>query len=151
MNRKIALSNSLLLVFFSVFFPASVSGQVRGLESSDFYKMRSVEDAKFSPDGSRVAYMVINNDGPGRPYPQIWVMNLADGKSLRLGAEKDATATPTWSPDGQWLAYEGREGGRSGLVISHPDGSAARFLASMDGTNSPVPSTGKSIAWSPDG
>src|SRR5712692_5388129 len=150
MNRKIALSNSLLLAFFSVFFPATVPGQVRGLASSDFFKMRSVEDAKLSPDGSHVAYMVVNNDGPGRPYPQIWVMNLADGKSSRLGADKDVTASPTWSPDGQWLAYEGREGDKSGLIISHPDGSAVRFLAAMQGTNSPLPSTGKSIAWSPD-
>ena len=150
MNRKTALSISLLLAFFSAFFPAVVSGQVRGLDSSDFYRMRSVEDAKFSPDGSRVAYLVINNDGPGRPYPQIWVMNLADGKSSRLGAEKDATANPTWSPDGQWLAYEGREGDKLGLMISHSDGSAAKFLAAMNGTNTPLPSTGKSITWSPD-
>ena len=150
MNRKTALSISLLLAFFSAFFPAVVSGQVRGLDSSDFYRMRSVEDAKFSPDGSRVAYLVINNDGPGRPYPQIWVMNLADGKSSRLGAEKDTTANPTWSPDGQWLAYEGREGDKLGLMISHSDGSAAKFLAAMNGTNTPLPSTGKSITWSPD-
>ena len=150
MKTRTVLSNSIgfALVFF--FVPAAVSGQVHGLASSDFYKMRSIEDVKFSPDGARIAYLVVNNDGAGRPYSQIWVMSLADGKSLRFGGEKDVSATPTWSPDGQWLAYEGREGDKSGLMISRPDGSASKFLARMDWTNSPLPSTGQVITWSPD-
>jgi dipeptidyl aminopeptidase/acylaminoacyl peptidase len=123
---------------------------VRGLESGDFYKLRSVEDVKFSPDGARVAYVVVNNDGPGRPYPQIWLMNLAEGTSRRLGGPKDVNATPVWSPDGRWLAYEGREGDKSGLSVARPDGSEPKFLARMEGTNSPLPSTGQSITWSPD-
>jgi len=36
-------------------------------------------------------------------------------------------------------------------MIAHPDGSGARFLAPTQGTNSPLPSTGRDVAWSPDG
>ena len=39
---------------------------------------------------------------------------------------------------------------RAGLVVARPDGSGARFVAEMTGTNAPLPATGKTIAWSPD-
>ena len=36
-------------------------------------------------------------------------------------------------------------------MIAHPDGSDTTFLAALAGTNSPLPGTGKEVAWSPDG
>ena len=121
------------------------------LQSSDLLKLRSVSAVEVSPDATRVAYTVENNDGTGRPYGQLWVMTLADGKTTRFGGEKEPSGNPTWSPDSQWIAYRGRVGDKAGLAIAHPDGSGARFLAEMSGTNSPLPTTGKTVAWSPDG
>lgn len=122
-----------------------------GLQSSDFYKLRSVTDVQLSPDGTRLAYVVESNDGPGRPYSQIWVIDVASAKAIRLGGEREPSSTPQWSPDGQWLAYIGREGDKAQLAVTRADGSSARLLAEVTGTNSPLPSTGKTIAWSPDG
>jgi dipeptidyl aminopeptidase/acylaminoacyl peptidase len=121
------------------------------LSSADLLKLRSVAAVQLSPDATRVAYVVENNDGGQRPYGQVWVMTLADGKTVRFGGDKDASGTPEWSPDGQSIAYRGRVGDKSGLVVARPDGSAARFIAEMSGTNAPLPGTGKTIAWSPDG
>ena len=121
------------------------------LQTSDLLKLRSVTAVQMSPDATRVAYVVESNDGPGRPYGQLWVMTLADGKSVRFGGDKDASGTPEWSPDGQSIAYRGRLGDKNGLVVARPDGTGARFIAEIDGTNAPLPSTGKTIAWSPDG
>ena len=45
-------------------------------------------------------------------------MTLADGKSVRFGADKESSGDPHWSPDGQWIAYRGRVGEKSGLVIA---------------------------------
>ena len=56
------------------------------LQSSDLLKLRSVSGVEVSPDATRVAYTVENNDGTGRPYGQLWVMTLADGKTTRIGA-----------------------------------------------------------------
>jgi len=120
------------------------------LRSSDLLGLRSVTDVQFSPDGSRLAYSVENNDGPGRPYSQIWIVSLGDGKALRIGAEREASSGPVWSPDGGWIAFRGHEGDKSGLMVTRPDGSGRRFLSVMQGTNSPLPSTGNTIAWSPD-
>jgi dipeptidyl aminopeptidase/acylaminoacyl peptidase len=121
-----------------------------GLQSSDLYKLRSVGEAQLSPDGVRLAYTIINNGETGRPYSQLWIMNVADRKSFRLGGENDRGGNPTWSPDSKWIAYGGRSGGKAGLWVARADGSNARFLHELEGTNSPLPSTGKSIAWSPD-
>jgi dipeptidyl aminopeptidase/acylaminoacyl peptidase len=77
-------------------------------------------------------------------------MMLADGTSVRFGGEKEASSNPEWSPDGRWIAYRGRAGEKSGLVIARPDGSGVRFLAEMAGTNAPLPGAGRTIAWSPD-
>src|SRR5438477_5930049 len=93
------------------------------LQPADLYQLRSVTDAAFSPDGNHIAYVVQSNDGPGRPYEQIWVLELRSGKSLQLSAGEDTSANSEWSPNGEWLAYEGNSGGKSGLFIAHADGS----------------------------
>src|SRR5262245_15287984 len=121
------------------------------LQSSDLLKLRSVSAVELSPDAARAAYVVDNNDGPGRPYGQVWVMTLADGKSVRVGSDKDSSDDPHWSPDGQWIAYHGRVGDKSRLVLAKPDGSGARLLAEVAGTNAPLPGSSTSPAWSPDG
>jgi Tol biopolymer transport system component len=122
-----------------------------GLQSSDLLKMRSVGDVQVSPDGTRAAYVVQNNDQPGRPYSQIWVVNLTDGQSIRFGGEREPSSGPEWSPDGQWIAYEGRAAEKPALVIARADGAQPKVLFSpLAGTNSPLPLTGKRFAWSPD-
>jgi dipeptidyl aminopeptidase/acylaminoacyl peptidase len=129
---------------------AGASAQTR-LGSADLLKLRNVAGVQISPDAARVAYVVDRNDGDGRPWGQLFVMTIADGKSVRFGAERDASGGPEWSPDGQWLAYRGRLGDKSGLIIARPDGSGARFIAEMMSTNAPLPDAGRTVAWSPDG
>ncbi|MBZ5524823.1 MAG: S9 family peptidase [Acidobacteriia bacterium] len=141
--------NVLFLCLISIICACSLFAQ-NGLQSADLFKIRSVGDAAFAPDGTRIAYTVGNNPTSGRPYSQVWIMNTADSKSFRLGGEHDRSGNPVWSPDGKWLAYSGYADGNGGLWIARPDGSNARFIHEMGGTNSPLPSTGNDIAWSPD-
>ena len=120
------------------------------LQSGDLLKLRSVSGVQISPDAARVAYVVDNNDGAGRPYGQLWVMTLADRKSVRFGGDKEPSGNPAWSPDSQSIAYSGRIGDKAGLIVARPDGAGARFIAEMSGTNAPLPGGGRTIAWSPD-
>ena len=106
-------------------------------------------DVQLSPDGARVAYTVTTYDGPGRPGRQLFVMTLADGRSVRLGGEETASS-PQWSPDGRLIAFKGTAEGRRGLVVARPDGTGLRFLAETSGTNSPLHLRGATVAWSPD-
>ena len=114
--------------------------------SADLYKLRSAGSVSLSPDGSRLAYTVTRNDGPGRPYSELWVMMLGNGQSRKFGKGGEAA----WSPDGQWIAYAGEQNGAAQLIVSRPDGSAAKSIAALQSTNSPLPTTGRRLAWSPD-
>jgi dipeptidyl aminopeptidase/acylaminoacyl peptidase len=127
------------------------SSSAQGFSSADLSQLRSVGSVELSPDGHRIAYTIVMRDRSGRPYGQLWIMDLASQKSARVGGEKDAAGSPLWSADGKWLAFQGSVGGNSGLFIARPDGSDVTFLASANGTNSPLPGTGREFTWSPDG
>jgi len=122
----------------------------QGLNSSDLSRLRSIGGVALSPDGHSIAYTITMRDRPGRPYDQLWVMDLSSGKSVRLGGDKPSDG-PLWSGDSKWIAFHGAEGEKHGLLIAHPDGSGTTFLTALAGTNSPLPGTGKDFAWSPDG
>jgi Tol biopolymer transport system component len=105
-----------------------------------------------SRDGARVAYTVVNNDAAGRPYSQLWIMELASGKTVRVGGDWARGGGPVWSSDSTRVAFNGRIGDQSGLIVVGADGSAPEFLAPMTGTNSSaLLNVGNDIAWSPDG
>ncbi len=138
---------SLAILLLSFYATQSLA---EGLHSQDLYRFRSVSDVQFSPDEHHVAYTVSMNDRPGRPYSQVWIMDLASEKSARIGAEKDSSSHPRWSPDGKLIAFTGAAGEQHGLFYVHADGSAQTFLAAVTGTNSPLPGQGESFVWSPD-
>jgi dipeptidyl aminopeptidase/acylaminoacyl peptidase len=125
------------------------SAQSGRLQSSDLYKLRSVGAVRFSPDGSRIAYTVSYNDGPGRPYSKIEILTLATGAHVQISG--GSSSNPVWSPDSRKIAYEGEAGGNTGLVVASADGSNPRFYSKMEGTNAPLTFVGASITWSPDG
>jgi dipeptidyl aminopeptidase/acylaminoacyl peptidase len=127
------------------------SASTPAFQSSDLYRLKSVGDVQLSPDGSRIAYSVQNSDRPGRPYSQVWIMDVATGKTARLGSDKEAASGARWSRDGRQIAYFGREDSGAGVIVSHADGSNAELLAPVEGTNHPLPSNGERLAWSPDG
>lgn len=142
---------ALVLAFSILTVAAPALAQQDRLQSSDLSRFRDVGEVALSPNGKMIAYTVINFDRPGRPYPQLWVFDLTNGKSTRLGGENEVTSDAVWSPDGRWIAYSGEAEAKSGLVISHPDGSEKTFLAETEGTNSPLPGQGNDVTWSPDG
>jgi dipeptidyl aminopeptidase/acylaminoacyl peptidase len=119
------------------------------LTSNDLSRLRSIGGVALSPDGRFIAYTITMRDRPGRPYGQLWVMDVNTGKSVRLGGDKPA-GSPLWSADSKWIAFHGVDGDKHGLLIAHPDASETTFLATLANTNSPLPGTGKEIAWSPD-
>ncbi len=131
---------------------ASGEGAVvrRGISSRDLHQLRSVGDVEFSPDGRRIAYTIQNRERPGRPYNQLWVMEVGTGETRRLGGESETGSSPVWSPDGRWIAYFGSDGERSGLLVRRPEGGVPRVVAEVVGTNHPLPSTGARLTWAPD-
>ena len=143
--------SAIAIAIFVVTATDTLFAQAR-LQPQDFLRLRSVGDVQVSRDGTRVAYTVVNNDAPGRPYSQLWVMELASGRTTRVGGDGARGGGPVWSPDSTRVAFNGRIGDQSGLIVSRADGSAPEFLAPMTGTNSSaLLNVGNDIAWSPDG
>ena len=54
-----------------------------------------------SPDGSRVAYTVVHEEG----VQSIWVKQLPDGPAERLTFSEGQEMSPAWSGDSEFLAY----------------------------------------------
>lgn len=151
MRRRISVS-----FLFGVALVAGIgsamapNARAGGLEGGDLYRLRSVSGVQLSPDGTRIAYSLQKRDQPGRPYSETRIMEVASGKTTRLGGRAGAALGARWSPDGQWIAYIGRAGDQAGLIVARGDGTGATFLATVQGTNHPVPGSGERLAWSPD-
>src|SRR5260370_34310011 len=143
---RLRLQSTLLRVGFCFFcalglLTSAPFGGAQGLNSSDLSRLRSVGSVELSPDGRRIAYTVTMRDRPGRPYGQLWIMEVATQKSVRVGGEKDSGGGPLWSPASKWFAFQGHQGEKSGLFVARPDGSDVTFLASITGPNSTLPCT----------
>ena len=105
---------------------------------------RRESDPAWSPDGRKIAFSrdITSPGGIYRESDEVWTMN-ADGSDVTfrvLGYH-----SPTWSPDGAWLAIT------KGDCIYYCD----VFVMSTAATDSlriiPVISQGAFPAWSPDG
>jgi dipeptidyl aminopeptidase/acylaminoacyl peptidase len=120
-----------------------------GLQPSDLHRLKPVVEARISPDGRRVAYAVRDGEGEGAPRLRASLIDVATGLSRPLAS--GAAWHPRWSPDGSRLAFTGLADGGPALMVAEADGSVARVLAPLAGTNDPLPSTAESFAWSPDG
>jgi Tol biopolymer transport system component len=130
---------------------ARAQGSQAGLASAELARFRSVGGVAVSPDGRRIAYGVVMRDQPGRPYGQLWILEVGSQKAVRVGGDKDGGGGPLWSADGKWVAFFGHQGEKTGLFVARADGSEVTYLAESKGTNSPLPGTGKEATWSPDG
>ena len=131
--------------------PASASAQGRGLQPEDLHRLRSVGQARISADGRKILYSVQSREGDRGISSKIWVWDVESGRSSPLLRGKGRGSNARWSPDGQKIAYMGSEGGRRGLMVVRSDGSDQKYLAPVEGTNHPLPSSGERFTWSPDG
>lgn len=114
----------------------------------DLHRLQSVGDVEVSPSGTHVAYTIVRNTDPGRPQATLTIRNLVTGATHDLPR---GASGPRWAPGGRQLAYLGPTPDGYGLVVSEADGSGARLVAKVEGTNHPLPSSGASVAWAPDG
>ncbi|HKV26079.1 MAG TPA: S9 family peptidase [Candidatus Acidoferrum sp.] len=146
-TRTGAISCALL---FAALFLLTPFAAAQGFSTTDLTRFRFVGGTEFSPDGHHLAYTVILYDRPGRPSPQLWIMDLATKKSVLIGSPSDVAGNPHWSPDGKWLAFQGAIGEKHGLLLARADGSDVTAIADMHGTNSPLPGEGQDVTWSPD-
>jgi imidazolonepropionase-like amidohydrolase/Tol biopolymer transport system component len=66
------------------------------IEDTQTFTAHQIRDAVPSPDGSKLAFTALND---------LYVMNLPNGEPHRITDLELTEAFPTWSPDGNWIAF----------------------------------------------
>ena len=75
------------------------------------------ESAEWSPDGSTLLYAARASDTD----QDIWSVGLDGEPARQLAPAPGNDYGASWSPDGQWIAYLGSDGGR--VTVARADGS----------------------------
>ncbi len=113
---------------------ADGSGEPERLAPSDGFQLAS----SWSSQGV-IAFLELDASGSQR---DIWVLPPDGGPAPFLTSEANERF-PTFSPDGNWLAYTSNQSGRREVYVRPYPGPEPATLISGDGGGSP--------AWSPDG
>jgi dipeptidyl aminopeptidase/acylaminoacyl peptidase len=89
-----------------LFFSFSLQAQKRAFTLDDYYKIKSVKDPQFSPDGKQVAFYVTEyNLHEGESKSEIYIIN-SDGSNLRqMTYTTKSDYQARWSPDGKSLLF----------------------------------------------
>jgi dipeptidyl aminopeptidase/acylaminoacyl peptidase len=89
--------------------------QRKGRNSQPLYadQFNYISFARYSPDGSKIAFIKIPDSQTPFTVGELWVMD-ADGSNLRKLADADAGHgyAANWSVDGEWIAFVKRENPR---------------------------------------
>jgi Tol biopolymer transport system component len=99
---------------------------------------------RWAPDGERFAFTSAGPTGN-----KVWVSSASGARPVAVDPTADQSAMPTWSPDGQWLAYFRQKGSHSELVKVQPgsETSMSVLTASHPGFDRLY----TTIQWSPSG
>ena len=148
MKRKIWMTGLAILFAAGV----SLGGQEKKvaedssvLAPEDFLQLRGIQDVSFSPDGTRVAFVVSDPLKGQHRTRHIWMYDLKSKSAWQFTYSEKSETNPRWSPDGKQLAFLSSRGGdeQQIFVMRADGGEAAALTKGKSGVNA--------LAWAPDG
>ncbi len=114
----------------------------------DFEKSLSmwrIAGSAVSPDGRYVAYVRQTTDWERNRFrTDLWVVEAATGRDVRLTRAGGSNGSPVWSPDSRRIAFRSDRTGTPQIYVVAPDGGEPQALTALK--------TGPGgFAWSPKG
>jgi dipeptidyl aminopeptidase/acylaminoacyl peptidase len=144
-----------------------------GGEAQRFVEDEDAPNGEFSPDYMRIAFTE-ETDRPDKKewdervkrkddgyfaehkltYTHVWVYDAASGRKVQLTSGEFDHTSPTWSPDGRWIAYVSNRSNATVRDPGHSNNSDIYLVPADSGaprqlTTNPGPD--RSPAFSPDG
>ena len=133
---------SLFLMAFGVYMSAQPKAS---FSSMDVFELEWVTDPQISPDGQRIVYvrraMDIMKD---RRTARIWMINADGSEHQKLSSQEVNEGNPSWSPDGQRIAFTSSTDQGSELFVYWVKTGKIAKLSQLEHSPS-------GISWSPDG
>lgn len=119
---------------------------MRTSETQRVTKQRTAYDSvgsfAWSPYGMWIAYSGSKGGWNDNAYEDIWVVSSDRGRPRRLTDTHEDDWNPSWSPDGEQVAFDRNDDGRNWVYVVNPNGTGLRRLTGVNNWN-PV--------WTSDG
>ena len=118
----------------------------RPITENDLLRLRWIADPRISPDGARIAYVLVTvNEKEDRYDTSIWEVDAREGASPHPLTAGPRDSSPRWSPDSGALAFlRAGEKEPAQIWILAMSGGEGRKLTDLPKGASPA-------VWSPDG
>ncbi len=134
-----------LTILLTLLLTSPLLPQKRAFTVADLYKIRSVGEPQFSPDGKKIAFVVTQSFlQEGKTNAEVYVMDADGGEMRNLSDNAAADNHPRWSPDGKYLSFVStRKNGPQVWKIPSAGGEATQVTDFSPGIGDPE--------WSSDG
>lgn len=106
-------------------------------------EMRGLGDFQYSPDGTRLAF-VVSDPIKERRTRHIWLYETNTGAARQITYSEKSESTPRWSPDGKQLAFLSGRGEEEQIYLMRMDGGEGVAISKSN-------HSAERFAWSPDG
>ena len=120
------------------------AAEKKPLSPEAFLELRALQDPQFSPDGSKVAFVVSDPLKGEKRTRHIWLYDKASNTGRQITYSEMSETSPRWSPDGKKLAFLSNRGDNQQIYILSLSGGEGVVVTKAKADVS-------SIAWSPDG
>jgi len=115
------------------------------LTPASFLEWRDVQDPQFSPDGTRVAFVVSDPLKGEKRTRHIWLYDKSSNSTRQFTYSEKSESSPRWSPDGKELAFLSDRGGEEEQIfLLHSEFGEAAALTKEKASVT-------AFEWSPDG